>query len=106
MSKQKWGSGKKDGSNLKYFLFFSFVIDYILVKGKNDTEMEKTMKYMKAGERLSKLAQEYGDFIVLIPEVFMSDLLQQVTWKYFYYASMKDYLNHVNCIIAAFDFTF
>ncbi|KAI7856353.1 hypothetical protein BDC45DRAFT_503750 [Circinella umbellata] len=53
------------------------------VKDKNDTEMEKTMKYMKAGERLSKLAQKYGDFIVLIPEIFIPSVFQQITDKEF-----------------------
>ena len=74
--KKKGAERKKDGSKSN---LLTFALDYILVKGKNGTEMEKTMMYMKAGERLSKLAQIYGDFIVLIPEVFIPGLLQQVT---------------------------
>ncbi|KAG2223343.1 hypothetical protein INT45_009000 [Circinella minor] len=67
---------KHINSNVHEFLFGR-------VKGKNDTEMEKTMKYMKAGERLSKLAQKYGDFIVLIPEIFIPSVFQQITDKEF-----------------------
>ncbi|KAI9268177.1 hypothetical protein BDA99DRAFT_505048 [Phascolomyces articulosus] len=62
---------QEDTNNLHKVLFGK-------AKNEQDPEMEKTLKYLKAGERLSELAQKYGDFIVLIPEVFIPDELQHM----------------------------